>query len=72
MTVEIKVDFSGWDENELLKDVKKQITDQLQSVRCPDHYERPTVRPKGTGTEMKWEIEGCCEKVIEQAERALN
>jgi hypothetical protein len=72
MTVEIKVEFSGWDEKELLKDVKKQITDQLRSVRCPDHHERPTVRPKGTGTKMEWEITGCCEKVIEQAQRVLN
>jgi hypothetical protein len=72
MTVEIKVEFSGWDEKELLKDVKKQITDQLRSVRCPDHPERPTVRPKGTGTKMEWEITGCCEKVIEQAQRVLN
>jgi hypothetical protein len=70
--VEIKVEFSGWDERELLKDVKKQITDQLQSVRCPDHHERPTVRPKGVGTTMEWEIAGCCERVIEQAHRALN
>jgi hypothetical protein len=72
MTVEIKVEFSGWDEKELLKDIKKQITGQLQSVRCPDHHERPTVRPKGTGTQMEWEITGCCEKVIELAQRALN
>jgi hypothetical protein len=72
MTVEIKVEFSGWDEKELLEDVKKQITDQLRSVRCADHHERPTVRLKGTGTKMEWEITGCCETVIEQAQRVLN
>ena len=70
--MEIKFEFSGWDERELLEDVKKQITEQLRNVRCPDHHQRPTVRPKGTGTKMEWEITGCCEKVIELAQRALN
>jgi hypothetical protein len=64
MTVEIKVEFSGWDEKELLKDVKKQITDQLQSVRGPVHHERPTVRPKGRGTDIEWEITGCLMETI--------
>jgi hypothetical protein len=72
MTVDIKFEFSGWDERELLKDIEKQVTDQHRSVRCPDHHERPTVRPKRLGTKMEWDISGCCEKVIEQAQRALN
>jgi DNA-directed RNA polymerase sigma subunit (sigma70/sigma32) len=72
MTVEIKVDFSGFDEKAILKEVEKNVAAQLRRVRCPVHHQTPTVRSKRVGSKMEWEITGCCEKVIEQAQRVLN
>jgi hypothetical protein len=67
----VKVDFSGFDENAILKDVEKNVADRLRRVRCPDHHQPPTVRPKRVGTKLKWEVTGCCQKLIDLALRAL-
>ena len=62
--------------NELEKAVLAQADDEikkrLSSVVCKEHNERPTVNVVGNSvSELSYEINGCCQKLIEDATAKL-
>jgi hypothetical protein len=59
----------AWDA--LNKRLTTHIESWLRNIRCPDHHERPRVKNTGTQQKPGFNIEGCCQKLIDQATEAL-
>jgi hypothetical protein len=61
--------------NAIVKDameaLKEQISDKLKRVQCPDHYQHPKVIISGSISNPKFEIKGCCQKLIDEATKIL-
>jgi hypothetical protein len=74
--VEIKVEFSepDWDElqREIERDIASNVSRKIEGIRCPVHNEAPKVTYSKAGDEMKWEVEGCCEQVVALVEKTLD
>jgi hypothetical protein len=54
-----------------LTSLKKQISERLEGIECPEHHQHPQVTISGAGDDLKFNIEGCCQKLIEKAQNAL-
>lgn len=55
-------------EKAILKQVTENIIKALSSVRCPEHGKPPEVIVKGrTIDKLNFEIQGCCQKLIDLA-----
>lgn len=60
--------FSEGIEKAALELVTDKITKALSSVRCKEHAQRPKVIVKGdTINNLSFEVQGCCQKLIDQA-----
>jgi hypothetical protein len=62
--------------NEFEKAVLMEITDtiksKLESVICEEHQQRPKIKIVGSGSdEIQFEINGCCQKLIDDATAKL-
>ena len=72
-----KVSFDkGWDKMEVqvLADVRKTIQQNLAQVRCPEHGGAPRrVVAKGPSLDKLefFILDSCCQKLIDEATRAL-
>jgi ribosome maturation factor RimP len=57
--------------------IKRQATEvlnkRLENIVCPDHHERPrvTVSIDSNGKITVDKIEGCCQKLIDEAAQAI-
>lgn len=52
--------------------VRDNITKALRDVRCSEHGARPTVVVKGTSLDnLKFEVHGCCENLIQRSLQKL-
>jgi hypothetical protein len=49
----------------------EEVQKKLESVRCPEHGQRPTVTMERTADGASFNIEGCCEDLVERAQRAV-
>jgi hypothetical protein len=48
----------------------REVQKTLEGVTCPDHGKRPVVTMERTADGASFHIEGCCEKLVEKAQRA--
>jgi hypothetical protein len=56
-----------------LRNIKAAVAERLRRIRCPEHGGSPQVTAKGDSLEkMEWEIHGCCQKLRDEAKRALD
>ena len=54
------------------KAVQDAMTKRLEAVRCPVHGRTARVTPKtGSGSNIEWDIHGCCDELVEQVKAAL-
>lgn len=52
--------------------MKNRVAEKLRDVRCPEHREYAQVTAEGDDLEhLRWTVSGCCEKVREEAQKAL-
>jgi hypothetical protein len=59
-------------EKAVFQSVKESIEKKLAAIRCPDHRRSPRVTASGTSvSNLKWKVDGCCQKVIDAATKAL-
>ena len=49
-----------------------EVQTTLESVTCPDHGQRPKVMMERTAEGATFKIEGCCDKLVETAEQAVD
>ena len=55
-------------EQSIYKQLAESLKQELGSVRCPEHGERPTIIFEGKrGKELSFTIKGCCEQLVEMA-----
>ena len=80
--MDIKITLSGREvrpgdlksamEKAALETIKDGVQKGLSSVRCPEHHKAPRVTASGSSLDrLSWKIDGCCEKVIDAAKKAL-
>ena len=59
-------------EKAILKEVTEKIRKALTSVTCAEYGQRPRVTLKGrTVDALSFHIEGCCQALIEEAQKKL-
>lgn len=51
--------------------IRKQVEEMLRDVKCPEHGRRPKVTISGSYSSPEFKIEGCCQKLIDEATKAL-
>lgn len=56
----------------IVKAIKDQISNKLVNIECPDHHQHPEVVISGSATDPQFNIQGCCQKLIDEAVKALN
>ena len=60
-------------EQAVFKNVADSVAKSLRHVRCPVHHDRPKVKCVGRNIQnLKFEISGCCQDLIDQATRKLH
>ena len=52
--------------------IKKELNSKLKNVSCPIHHQRPTVIVSGSINNPKYEIQGCCQVLIDEAMKVFN
>jgi hypothetical protein len=83
MSVEIKFKVNGREvspdeladalSQRVFEHVKQSVTKRLSGIRCPKHGAEARVDVEGSGLEnLKWKVSGCCDKLREEAQRALS
>jgi hypothetical protein len=59
-------------EQAVLQQVTENIKNSLSSVRCKEHGQRPKIKVKGQKIDnLTFEVEGCCQVLIDEALRKL-
>ena len=59
-------------EKAILSEVADNVKKALSSVMCPKHGQRPRVKVKGRNVNnLSWEVEGCCQELIDMAMNKL-
>ena len=59
-------------EKAILSELAEKVKRSLSSVRCPEHGQGPRVTVKGRSVNnLGWEVEGCCQKLIDLAMNKL-
>ena len=59
-------------ERAILKELIQNIQKELRSVTCPKHGQRPKVTVNGrTLGKLSFEVEGCCQSLIDSALKRL-
>lgn len=59
-------------EKAVLQQVAENVKKSLSSVRCAEHGQNPKVKVKGPNIEkLSFEVEGCCQPLIDQALKKL-
>jgi hypothetical protein len=58
-------------EKAAMESLKKQISEKLKTVQCPDHHQHPEVIITGTFKKPEFRVKGCCQKLIDEATKAL-
>jgi hypothetical protein len=53
------------------KQLSAHIESRLRNIRCSEHHKRPQVRIIGVQKKPEFQIEGCCQKLIDEATQAL-
>jgi hypothetical protein len=67
-----KFDFNAKEfERKAMQAAMDAVTKRLQGVRCPVHGMKATVKPKMSGSQMTWDIHGCCDELVAKAKAAL-
>jgi len=55
-------------EKKVLAMVAERCKHEIQSLRCPEHGESPTLRVRGqAGGKLTTEIHACCQPMMDQA-----
>ena len=55
-----------------VEEFKQRTEDKLRDVRCPRHHQAPRLKFHGSSLrEMTIQMSGCCETLIEMANRAI-
>ena len=54
-----------------LEGLKDRIRQRVRNVRCPKHGTTPNVTFTKTSSGFDAKVSGCCDKVVEAAQRAL-
>jgi len=64
--------FGNEFEKAALMEVKDTIKSKLETVICKEHQQRPKVKIVSSGSdEIKFEITGCCQPLIDDATATL-
>ena len=51
---------------------KQRTEEKLRGIRCPKHHQAPRVKYLGSNLrEMTIQMSGCCEQLIQMANRAI-
>lgn len=77
--VEIKMTWDSDGFERALKEAAEEAVDDgageieraVRAVRCAEHGEHPKVRRTKTRDGVQLEIEGCCDDIVERAEKVL-
>jgi hypothetical protein len=57
---------------QVFEHLKDSITKKLSQIKCPEHGGVPKVTAEGNSLDnVKWQISGCCEKLREEALKAI-
>lgn len=63
--------------NALAKEVTESLKrisekwEKAQKIQCPDHHQHPQMVVTGTRIKPRFEIKGCCQKLIDDVTQAL-
>lgn len=54
-------------------ETRDNVAKRLRAIRCPEHGRPPaSVRVTGHNLKtLKWEVHGCCDRLVDAATRAL-
>jgi hypothetical protein len=55
----------------LKRQLVEHLENKLRNVECVEHHQRPQVTVTGSFMNPKFKIEGCCQKLVEEATEAL-
>ena len=58
-------------EKQVWEAIRKQVEEKLRDVKCPEHGRRPKVTISGSHSSPEFKIGGCCQKLIDEATKAL-
>ena len=59
-------------EKAVMQAAAEEITKRVRNVRCPEHGEYARIVARGRSTkDIKFDVSGCCEKLIEEVQRKL-
>ncbi len=74
MMINFKVTMPTKDalQKSIIEAIKKELTSKLRNVICPVHHQHPTVVISGTIINPKYEIEGCCQVLIDEVKKVLS
>ncbi len=63
---EVSLDrFASEMEKAVYGQVRDNIRERLEGVRCPEHGERPTVIVMGSSLDnLEFDVDGCCEELV--------
>lgn len=65
-------DFGDAIKASVYEHLRDSIAEKLRGIRCPEHGSAPEVTAEGDSLDkLTWKISGCCDKVRDEAQRAL-
>jgi len=65
-------DFGNAIQATVYEHMKTRVAEKLRDERCPEHSECTKVTAEGDDLEhLHWKVFGCCEKLREEAQKAL-
>lgn len=68
----VKINFDAKSlHKKIMKVAANNIEKRLKSVCCPVHGKPATVVRKGTDTDPKWEISGCCKEFVDKVKASF-
>ena len=66
-------DFGDAAKVQVYKHIRASVTERLRGVRCAEHGGSPQVTVEGSSLDkLEWKITGCCERLRDEAQRALS
>lgn len=82
MSIEVKFVVSGREVTpdnladparaQVYRHIRASVVERLRGVRCPMHGGSPQVTAEGSSLDkLEWKITGCCERLRDEAQRAL-
>lgn len=59
-------------EKDMINAIKQELEGKIKHITCPKHQEHPQVVVSGPIKNLKIEIKGCCQDLLDQTTKFLN